>query len=63
VADFGNTVTDADNGGLPGSVQKSAAVVCDNPATFPASSNGKGLLKIAGKQSAARWHRVSGKGL
>ncbi len=62
-ADFRNTVTDADDRGLPGRVEKTAAVGRDDPATFPARGKRKGLLEIAGEKSAARRHERPGKGL
>jgi len=62
-ADFGDTVTDTDYGGLAGSVEESAAVGRDDPATFSARGNRKGLLEIAGEKSATRRHEMPGKGL
>src|SRR5947207_5319726 len=59
--DFSNTVADADDRSLPGSIKESAAIVCDNPASFPASGDGKGLLEMAGEKSAARRHEISGR--
>jgi hypothetical protein len=56
-------VPDADNRSLTGSVKESAAIVSDNPATFPARSNRKALLEITGEKSATRRHEISGKGL
>src|SRR6266403_3105611 len=61
--DFQNAMTDADDGSLPGSIEESAPVVGDNPASFPASSDGKGLLEVAGEESAAGRHEMSGEGL
>jgi hypothetical protein len=61
--DFGHAVTNADDCGLAGSVEKSPAVVSDDPATFPASSNGKRFLKIAREKTAARRHEMSGREL
>ena len=61
--DFRDTVTDADDRGLPGSIKESAAIVSDNPATFPVSGDGKCLLEIAGEESAAGRHEMSGEGL
>ncbi len=62
-ADFLDTVTDTDYRGLPGSIEKSAAVSSNDPATFPARGDRKELLEIARKKSAARRHELSGKGL
>jgi len=62
-ANFGNTVTDANDRGLPGRVEKTAAVGRDDPATFPANGDGIGLLEIAGEKSAARRHERPGRGL
>ncbi len=62
-ADFGDTVTDVDDRGLAGSVEKPAAIVSDNPATFPARGNRKVLVEMAGEKSAARGHEMSGKEL
>src|ERR1700687_1034107 len=62
-ADFRNTVTNVDDCGLPGSVEKTAAIGRNDPATFPARDNRKGLLEIAGEKSAARRHEMPGKGL
>jgi hypothetical protein len=56
-------VTDAHNSGLPGGVEKSAAILSDDPATLSARSNRKAFFEIAGKKSAARRHELSGKGL
>src|SRR5438477_3972542 len=61
--DFSNTVANADDGSLPGSIKESTAIVCDNPASFPASGDGKGLLEMAGEESAAGRHEISGEGL
>ena len=61
--DFSNTVADADDRSLSGSVEKPAAIVCDNPASFPASGDGKGLLEMAGEKSAAGRHEISAEGL
>src|SRR6266404_392234 len=61
--DFQNAMTDADDGSLPGSIEESAPVVGDNPASFPASGDGKGPLEVAGEESAAGRHEMSGEGL
>src|SRR5437016_2366967 len=62
-ADFRHAVTDADDCSLSGSVKESTAIGGDNPASFPTSGDGKGLLKMAGKKSAAGRHELSGEGL
>src|SRR5438552_15015563 len=62
-ADFRHAVTDADDCSLSGSVKESTAIGGDNPASFPTSGDGKGLLKMAGKKSAAGRHEISGEGL
>jgi len=62
-ADFRNTVTDADNRGLAGSVEVSAAVGRDDPATLTTHGNGIGFLEIAGEKPAAGRHEMPGKGL
>src|SRR5258706_10939824 len=62
-ADFGDSVTDADDSGLAGSVKKAAAVGRDDPATVPTNCNGIGFLEIAGEKPAARRHEMPGKGL
>src|SRR5882762_3199438 len=61
--DFRNTVTDTDNGGLPGSIKKAVTAAVHDPATFPARGNRKGFLEITGEKSAARRHEISGKEL
>src|SRR2546430_3379749 len=53
-ADFRHAVTDADDCSLSGSVKESTAIGGDNPASFPTSGDGKGLLKMAGAKTAAR---------
>jgi len=50
-ADFGDSVTDADDSGLAGSVKKAAAVGRDDPATVPTNCNGIGFLEIAGEKA------------
>jgi hypothetical protein len=60
---FSNAVTDADNRCLSGGVEKSMAVLSNDPATFSTRRDRKRLFEIAGEKSAARWHVVSGKGL
>src|SRR5207249_279919 len=62
-ADFRHAVTDADDCSLSGSVKESTAIGGDNPASFPTSGDGNGLLKMAGKKSAAGRHEISGEGL
>jgi hypothetical protein len=62
-ADFGDTVTDTDYGSLARCVEESAAIGSDDPATFSARGNRKGLLEIAGEKSAARRHEMPDKGL
>ena len=62
-ANFRDSVTDADDGGLAGSVKKAAAVGGDDPATLPTNGNGIGFLEIAGEKPAARRHETPGEGL
>src|SRR5437016_1558693 len=62
-ADFRHAVTDADDCSLSGGVKESTAIGGDNPASFPTSGDGKGLLKMAGKKSGAGRHEISGEGL
>src|SRR5258708_16678261 len=62
-ADFGDSVTDTDNGGLAGSVEESAAAPVDDPATLPTNGNGIVFLEIAGEKPAARRHEPPGGGL
>ena len=62
-ADFSDTVTDADNGGLPRGIEKSARVSSDDPAALPTNGNGIGLLEIAGEKSATRRHEMPRKEL
>ena len=49
-ADFGDSVADADDGGLAGGVEVAAAVGGDDPAAFAADGDGIILAKIAGKK-------------
>jgi len=49
-ADFANTVTDADDGGLAGGVEVAAAVGGNDPAAFAANGDGIIFAKIAGKK-------------
>jgi predicted metalloprotease with PDZ domain len=49
-ADFGNTVADADDGGLAGGIEVAAAIGGDNPAAFAADGDGVVFAKIAGKK-------------
>jgi hypothetical protein len=62
-ADFSDAVADTDDGSLPGSVEETASIGCDNPATFSSRRNGKRFLEIAGKKSATRRHEMSVEGL
>src|SRR2546428_6001301 len=62
-SDFRHAMTNADDRCLSGSVEKSPAVVSDDPAAFPTRGNRQGLLEIAGEKSATRRHEMSGKGL
>src|ERR1700686_5248401 len=62
-ADFGDSVTDADDGGLAGSVEKAVTVGRDDPATLPTNGNGIVFFEIAGEKPAARRHETPGKGL
>jgi len=62
-ADFGDSVTDTDDGGLAGSVEESAAAPVDDPATLPTNGNGIVFLEIAGEKPAARRHETPGEGL
>lgn len=63
-ADFGDTVANADNGGLAGGVKEAAAVGGDDPAAFAANGNGVIFAKITGKKrggvrSGAHWKIVA----
>src|SRR5258708_35508782 len=49
-ADFRNTVADADDGGLAGSVEVAAAIGVDDPAAFAEHGDGIIFAKIAGKK-------------
>jgi len=49
-ADFRDTVADADDGGLAGSVEIAAAIGVDDPAAFAAHGDGIIFAKIAGKK-------------
>ncbi len=49
-ADFGDTVADADDGGLAGGVEVAAAVGGDDPAAFAADGDGIVFAKIAGEK-------------
>jgi hypothetical protein len=42
-------MSDADDGGLAGSIQEAPPIGSDDPAAFAANGNGKCLLEIAGK--------------
>jgi len=61
--DFRYAVTNVDNRRLSGRVEKSPAVVSDDPATFPARGNRKGLLEMSGEKSATSRHEMSGQEL
>jgi len=56
--DFGDTVADADDGGLAGGVEVAAAVGGDDPAAFAADGDGVVFAKIAGEKRG----RVEGGG-
>ena len=63
-ADFGNTMADADDCGLAGGVEVTAAVGGDDPATFTTNSDGIIFAKIAGKKrgrvdGGAHWKIVA----
>jgi hypothetical protein len=60
---FGNAMPNADNRSLARSVEKSPAVLGDNPTTFSAGGNWEILLEIAREKSAARRHEMSVKRL
>ena len=49
-ADLGDTVADADDGGLAGGIEIAAAVGGDDPAAFTADGDGIIFAKIAGKE-------------
>src|SRR5438132_767912 len=61
--DFGDTVANADNRCLSGSVEKSPAVLSDDPATFPARDNRERLFEMAREKSATRRHEMTGREL
>src|SRR5258708_32448058 len=52
-ADFSHSVTDTDDGSLPGSIKETSPIGCDNPATFSMRCNGKRFFKMAGEKSTA----------
>src|SRR5260370_16684716 len=58
-ADFRDTVPDTDDRGLAGSIEESAAVGSDDPATFPTRRDRKGLFEIAREKSAPPRHETS----
>jgi hypothetical protein len=64
LADFGDAVADADDGGLAGGVEESAAIGGDDPGTFAAHGDRVILAKIAGKErgggdSGGHWKIVA----
>jgi hypothetical protein len=61
--DLLHSVTDADDGSLPGSIQEAPAIGRNNPAAFAANGDRECLPKIAGEKSAARRHEMSAKRL
>ena len=48
--DLLDTVAYADDGGLAGRVEKTLAICGNDPGAFAADGDGKGFLKIAGKE-------------
>jgi hypothetical protein len=63
-ADFGDTVADADDGGLAGGVEVAAAVGRDDPAAFATDGDGIVFAKIAGEKrggvdSGGHWKIVA----
>jgi hypothetical protein len=48
--DFGDSVTDADDGGLAGCVEETAGVGAKNPGTFAAHGDRQVFAKIPGEQ-------------
>jgi hypothetical protein len=48
--DFLNAVADADDGGLPGSVEKAAAILRNDPAGFSADCHGERFFEVARKE-------------
>src|SRR5262249_38730810 len=55
-ADLRDTVADADDGGLPRSVQQPATIGSENPGAFAANRDGQILLEISRKHSRRLSH-------
>ena len=55
-ANFGDAVTDADNGGLPAGIEKTAAILIDKPAAFTANGDRIRFAKISRKERGVGRH-------
>src|SRR5229473_338447 len=55
-ADFGDAVADADYRGLAGSVEETAAILIDDPATFATGGDGIRLAKVSREEGGVGRH-------